>query len=247
MFILFLYLKVNNYIIFKITILIYILIIDVYVALLIAQKYSKQSHFNPIILKDLAICLRKLAQFAKNISASAHLPRIGARTPSFNWYNTERYIRKELCGKNIPTYIYYYKHGVTPKTPRIITKSKPKSKPKVSSLIEESSPSSIVNTLTNEEEFTFSTSDENADEFIKKYNVKNPFPSYFSGLKVGLQCESEKDRQTLRKFIIAHGGTIVSSTLADFTIGNKSKCVSAKYIVDCSNQKKKLDWTKYIN
>jgi len=222
----------------------YILILDVYVALLIAQKYSKQSHFNPIILKDLAVCLRKLAQFAKNISASAHLPRIGARTPSFNWYNTERYIRKELCGKNIPTYIYYYKHGVTPKIPKIITKST--SKPKIPSPIEETPPQ-IETTIKNEDEFNFLIPDESTNEFIKKYNVKNPFPSYFSGLKVGLQCENEKERQTIRKFIIAHGGTIVSSTLADFTIGNKSKSISAKYIVDCSNQKKKLDWTKYIN
>jgi hypothetical protein len=39
-------------------------------------------------------------------SASVHLPRIGFNTPGFNWYGTERLIRKYLVAKGIPTYMY---------------------------------------------------------------------------------------------------------------------------------------------
>ena len=38
--------------------------------------------------------------------ASVHLPRIGYATPSFNWYGTERLIRKNLASKGIPTFMY---------------------------------------------------------------------------------------------------------------------------------------------
>ena len=35
-----------------------------------------------------------------------HLPRIGHSTPGFNWYGTERLIRKHLASKGIKTLIY---------------------------------------------------------------------------------------------------------------------------------------------
>ena len=38
--------------------------------------------------------------------ASVHLPRIGYATPSFNWYGTERLIRKNLAAKGISTFMY---------------------------------------------------------------------------------------------------------------------------------------------
>uniref|UniRef100_A0A8C4Q2G6 Chromodomain helicase DNA binding protein 1-like n=1 Tax=Eptatretus burgeri TaxID=7764 RepID=A0A8C4Q2G6_EPTBU len=46
--------------------------------------------------------------FAGRMSASVHLPRIGHATPAFNWYGTERLIRKHLTSCGIPTFIYYY-------------------------------------------------------------------------------------------------------------------------------------------
>ena len=39
-------------------------------------------------------------------TASVHLPRIGYSTPNFNWYGTERLIRKHLAARGIPTYMY---------------------------------------------------------------------------------------------------------------------------------------------
>ena len=38
--------------------------------------------------------------------ASVHLPRIGHDTPGFNWYGTERLIKKHLASKGIPAYMY---------------------------------------------------------------------------------------------------------------------------------------------
>ena len=39
-------------------------------------------------------------------SASVHLPRIGHSTPQFNWYGTERLIRKHLASSGVPTHMY---------------------------------------------------------------------------------------------------------------------------------------------
>ncbi len=44
-------------------------------------------------------------------TASVHLPRIGYNTPGFNWYGTERLIRKHLATKGIPTYVYPFSHS----------------------------------------------------------------------------------------------------------------------------------------
>lgn len=38
--------------------------------------------------------------------ATIHLPRIGYNTPSFNWYGTERLLRKHLVCKGIQTSVY---------------------------------------------------------------------------------------------------------------------------------------------
>ena len=38
--------------------------------------------------------------------ASVHLPRIGHSTPHFNWYGTERLIRKHLVMRRISTFVY---------------------------------------------------------------------------------------------------------------------------------------------
>ena len=40
------------------------------------------------------------------VTASVHFPRIGYNTVGFNWYGTERLIRKYFTAKHIPTYVY---------------------------------------------------------------------------------------------------------------------------------------------
>ena len=68
-----------------------------------------------------------MGKAAKQMKASVHLPRIGVGSQGidnhlskfmssffnsikgFNWYGTEKLIKKYLSSNNIPTYIYYFK------------------------------------------------------------------------------------------------------------------------------------------
>jgi len=43
-----------------------------------------------------------LRQAAQQLRASIHLPRIGAGTPDFNWYATEKYIRSLIVRQGSP-------------------------------------------------------------------------------------------------------------------------------------------------
>jgi hypothetical protein len=57
------------------------------------------------------------------------LPRIGAGTPEFNWYSTERVLRSSLVTRGIPTFVYYFKrkkHGKYHKNFSPFGKNKPK-------------------------------------------------------------------------------------------------------------------------
>lgn len=42
------------------------------------------------------------------ILASVHLPRIGYNTKNFNWYGTEKLIKKILAQRKIPTVMYLF-------------------------------------------------------------------------------------------------------------------------------------------
>ncbi|XP_067935531.1 chromodomain-helicase-DNA-binding protein 1-like isoform X2 [Watersipora subatra] len=70
----------------------------------------------------LATCLKKLAQASKDLGGrSVHLPRIGYSSPGFDWYSTERQLRKYLSKRKIHTYIYYYRRRKRPVSPLIST------------------------------------------------------------------------------------------------------------------------------
>ncbi|XP_014777205.1 chromodomain-helicase-DNA-binding protein 1-like isoform X1 [Octopus bimaculoides] len=79
-----------------------------WLALIVAQHRTKSNNLSGIKMEALQEGLRKVSVEARQRNASVHLPRIGHDTPSFNWYGTERLIRKHLAVKGIPTYIYYY-------------------------------------------------------------------------------------------------------------------------------------------
>lgn len=80
-----------------------------YVALIVAQHRDKRGSLSGIKMDSLSDGLKKVYRAAKERKAGVHLPRIGYATPGFNWYGTERLIRKHLASRKIPTYIYYYK------------------------------------------------------------------------------------------------------------------------------------------
>lgn len=77
-------------------------------ALIVAQHRDHSNALSGIKMAALEEGLKKIFLAAKKRKASVHLPRIGHATKGFNWYGTERLIRKHLAAKGIPTSIYYF-------------------------------------------------------------------------------------------------------------------------------------------
>nr|XP_028568103.1 chromodomain-helicase-DNA-binding protein 1-like isoform X1 [Podarcis muralis] len=77
-------------------------------ALIVAQHRDRSNNLSGINLPALERGLKKIYLAAKDRDASVHLPRIGYSTKGFNWYGTERLIRKYLTTKGIPTFVYYF-------------------------------------------------------------------------------------------------------------------------------------------
>ncbi|XP_052035624.1 chromodomain-helicase-DNA-binding protein 1-like [Apodemus sylvaticus] len=77
-------------------------------ALVVAQHRDRTNVLSGIKMAALEEGLKKIFLAAKKKKASVHLPRIGHATKGFNWYGTERLIRKHLATRGIPTYIYYF-------------------------------------------------------------------------------------------------------------------------------------------
>ncbi|XP_060086323.1 chromodomain-helicase-DNA-binding protein 1-like [Ylistrum balloti] len=79
-----------------------------WLALVIGQHRDKWNNLSGIKLSALQQGLKAVHYLAKARKASIHLPRIGHDTPGYNWYGTERLIKKHLAAEGIPTYIYYF-------------------------------------------------------------------------------------------------------------------------------------------
>ncbi|KAB1260959.1 Chromodomain-helicase-DNA-binding protein 1-like [Camelus dromedarius] len=75
-------------------------------ALIVAQHRDRANVLSGIKMAALEEGLKKIFFAAKKKKASVHLPRIGHSTRDFNWYGTERLIRKHLAARGIPTYMY---------------------------------------------------------------------------------------------------------------------------------------------
>lgn len=105
--------------------------VDVYVCLLVVQGFvgssssKKKAKLNggtvaaarqlvrsgkstTFRMHALESSLRALAQSAKSLHASVHMPRIGYGTPGFNWYAVERIIQRQLRDSGVAVSIYYY-------------------------------------------------------------------------------------------------------------------------------------------
>uniref|UniRef100_A0A8D3BBQ4 Chromodomain-helicase-DNA-binding protein 1-like n=1 Tax=Scophthalmus maximus TaxID=52904 RepID=A0A8D3BBQ4_SCOMX len=78
-------------------------------ALIVAQQRDKANNLSGILLTALDDSLKRISGAAKRHKASVHLPRIGHSTKGFNWYGTERLIRKHLASRGIPTFMYLLK------------------------------------------------------------------------------------------------------------------------------------------
>lgn len=86
-------------------------------ALIVAQQRDKANNLSGILLTALDSGLKKIYAAARRNRASVHLPRIGHSTRGFNWYGTERLIRKHLASRGIPTFIYYHNRAAKSTAP----------------------------------------------------------------------------------------------------------------------------------
>uniref|UniRef100_A0A3P9A7U7 Chromodomain helicase DNA binding protein 1-like n=1 Tax=Esox lucius TaxID=8010 RepID=A0A3P9A7U7_ESOLU len=87
------------------------------VALIVAHHRGKDNRLSSIHLSALEEGLKKIYRVVKTRKASVHLPRIGHSTRGFNWYGTERLIRKHLASRGIRTLIYYYNRAASALVP----------------------------------------------------------------------------------------------------------------------------------
>ena len=66
------------------------------------SRIAKKKKGGTILLSFLCVCVSTCL----SPTASVHLPRIGHSTPHFNWYGTERLIRKHIAAVGVPTFMY---------------------------------------------------------------------------------------------------------------------------------------------
>ena len=96
----------------------------VYVGLMVAQTRDRDGRVTAIQLSMLDKCLTRAAKFALKTHTSVHLPRIGHSTPKFNWYGTERCIRKRLCSRGVPAFVYYFSRHQSRNAPPEFTRAR---------------------------------------------------------------------------------------------------------------------------
>lgn len=73
-----------------------------------ARQLVRSGKSTTFRMHALESSLRALAQSAKSLRASVHMPRIGYGTPGFNWYAVERIIQRQLRDAGVAVSIYYY-------------------------------------------------------------------------------------------------------------------------------------------
>ncbi|XP_070567712.1 chromodomain-helicase-DNA-binding protein 1-like [Ptychodera flava] len=233
------------------------------VALIVAQHRDRQNRLSGIKLLALSQGLQRVYKEAKKKSASVHLPRIGYATPGFNWYGTERLIRKHLAAKGIPTYIYYF-----PRKNRNKTSSRKNSLTGQSS--DDPKPSTSLDTPARKKNSVQSDTDEEGSDpgpstsHDATVNTQSSFlPDFLAGVTVYFHNISEEDQKKVTRFLVAYDGCVDDQVTIDTThlIGNsdedcdvlqslgdknsKMKMVSMQWLEDCIAKNKKLSEDPY--
>ncbi len=80
----------------------------IYVANMIGQRGTKTGRSTgvPVRYEAIEFCLEKLAQEAKSLKASVHMPRIGCGLAGGKWDRIEPLIEKTLLENDIDVYVY---------------------------------------------------------------------------------------------------------------------------------------------
>ncbi|MBX9627605.1 MAG: macro domain-containing protein [Gemmataceae bacterium] len=79
----------------------------IWVANMVAQRGTKTgSSGPPIRYEAVAACLRQVAAKARELGASAHMPRIGCGLAGGDWARVEPLIEEYLCGRGVAVTVY---------------------------------------------------------------------------------------------------------------------------------------------
>lgn len=203
--------------------------------LIIAQHRDKRNNLSGIKLSALRYGLEKVYVKAKELKASVHLPRIGHDTVGFNWYGTEKLIKKHLAAKGIPTYIYYF--------PRKHQKRK--------------ALSHSDTTVVKERKKIATPSTREESRNMDLLNI-------FSGTVIYLHKEgiSEQNYKKYKRYIVAYDGDVDSSvtrttthlvisqncdhkTIAELSEEKDMAMVTTEWLEDCLQKKKLLKTDNY--
>ncbi|XP_078514462.1 chromodomain-helicase-DNA-binding protein 1-like isoform X1 [Lissotriton helveticus] len=149
-------------------------------ALIVAQLRDRSNNVSGIKLSALEDGLKKIYVAAKKRKASVHLPRIGHATKGFNWYGTERLIRKYLVAKGVPTFIYYF--------PRNVSSSI--SQPSASSSEASLSPAPELENLTD------------------KVTTEKNLPNFMNAISVYFYNVPEEEKKKLSRYLISYDGNV---------------------------------------
>ncbi|XP_067453808.1 chromodomain-helicase-DNA-binding protein 1-like isoform X1 [Thunnus thynnus] len=165
-------------------------------ALIVAQQRDKANNLSGIFLTALDEGLKKISVAAKRNKASVHLPRIGHSTKGFNWYGTERLIRKHLASRGIPTFIYYHsrtaKNTATPQTANSATSA---------------STSSPEPQLHNSSRSTDEVETESAGpSTLLQSGGPTELPSFMRGVRVFFYNLPASERKRLARYLITYDG-----------------------------------------
>ncbi|XP_029988400.1 chromodomain-helicase-DNA-binding protein 1-like isoform X2 [Sphaeramia orbicularis] len=164
-------------------------------ALIVAQQRDKANNLSGIFLTALDEGLKKIYAAARRNKASVHLPRIGHSTKGFNWYGTERLIRKHLASRGVPTFIYY--HSRTTRKAAV-----PQTSPPAASV------STSPPEPQNRDELSDAEEAETPGPSALPQSHKAPpeLPSFMKGVHVFFYNLPASDRKKLARYLITYDG-----------------------------------------
>ncbi|KAF7652709.1 hypothetical protein LDENG_00093500 [Lucifuga dentata] len=161
-------------------------------ALIVSQQRDKANNLSGIFLTALDEGLKKIYTAAKRNKASVHLPRIGHATKGFNWYGTERLIRKHLAAQGIPTFIYYHSRGA---------KNAATATPQTSTSETSTSASSSKNSHGLSDQAEMETPGSSARPHT---HTKTDLPSFMEGVRVFFYNLPASERKRLARHLITY-------------------------------------------
>uniref|UniRef100_A0A6Q2X1B6 Chromodomain helicase DNA binding protein 1-like n=1 Tax=Esox lucius TaxID=8010 RepID=A0A6Q2X1B6_ESOLU len=171
------------------------------VALIVAHHRGKDNRLSSIHLSALEEGLKKIYRVVKTRKASVHLPRIGHSTRGFNWYGTERLIRKHLASRGIRTLIYYYNRAASGTS--TTTSSPPAS---TSKALAQSPPALVPHSSDSDSEIGCEEG-ETTNKSSRSHSPRGPpLPDFMKGVHVFFYNLAASDRKKLARYLIMYDG-----------------------------------------